>query len=237
MGPKNESLDWIEHLEELRKRLFVILLAVALASTFAAFFTDTFLKFLIHPIRPLQEKLYFLTPYEAFLVKVGVVVFAGVLLASPVIFAQLWRFVAPGLYEKEKKVLAVACATTLGFFLAGVAFGFFIALPFALKFLLGFQSPELAPLISLKEYFSFLNVLLLGFGAAFCFPVFILLLVRLGILRAEVLIRQRKIAVVLIFIIAAVLTPPDVLSQLLLAFPLLGLYELTVVLARRLETK
>jgi len=235
---ETDKTDWVEHLEELRKRVFVILAALACGAAASYFFSGPLLGLLTAPIRTLQENLYFLTPYEAFLVKLEISLFSGVVLASPVILTQIWLFVAPGLYAKEKKSLCLGVGLTLACFMAGMLFAFFAVLPFALKFFLGFQTPDLKPLISIRQYLSFTFHFLFGFGIAFLFPAFILLLVRLGLVSAGTLVKQRKVAVVIIFITAAVLTPsPDIMSQILLAVPLLVLFEASVFLAKRIERK
>lgn len=238
MDNTDEKIDWIAHLEELRRRVFVILSALATGAVVCYFFSDPLLQLLTAPIRPFQENLYFLTPYEAFLVKLEIALFSGAVLVSPVILTQVWLFVAPGLYEKEKKSLRTGVAWTLVCFLAGILFAFFAALPFALRFFLGFQTANLKPLISIGQYFSFTLHFLLGFGIAFVFPAFLLLLVKMGLLGSCVLVKQRKIAVVIIFIVAAMLTPsPDVLSQILLALPLWALFEISVFFAKRIEKR
>ncbi len=238
MGETEEKTDWIDHLEELRRRVFVILAALAGGTILSYFFSDPLLRLLTAPIRSLQENLYFLTPYEAFLVKLEISFFSGAVLTSPVILTQIWLFVAPGLYEKEKKTLCLGVVWTLFCFLAGILFAFFAVLPFALRFFLGFQTANLKPLISIRQYLSFTFHFLMGFGIAFVFPVFILLLVKLGFIGSCTLARQRKIAVVIIFIVAAVLTPsPDVISQILLALPLLVLFEIAVFLAKKIEKR
>lgn len=237
MGDMDKT-DWIEHLEELRKRVFVILTALACGAAVSYFFSDPLLGLLTAPIRELQENLYFLTPYEAFLVRLEISLFSGAVLASPVILTQIWLFVAPGLYEKEKKSLCLGVGLTLACFMAGMLFAFFAVLPFAMKFFLGFQTSDLKPLISIRQYLSFTFHFLFGFGIAFLFPAFILLLVKLGLVGAGTLVKQRKAAVVIIFITAAVLTPsPDIMSQILLAVPLLVLFEVSVFLAKRIERK
>lgn len=233
-----EEFDWVVHLEELRRRLFVVLAAMAAASVAAFFFSDPIFHALTRPIRVFEEKLYFLSPYEAFLVKLKVSIFAGAILSSPVTFVQIWRFVAPGLYEREKRLALLSCGWTVICFLAGILFAYFLVAPVALKFFLGFQTPDLLPLISIREYIAFFTTLLLSFGAAFVFPVFLLLLVQMEVLAAATLARQRRLAVVVIFVVAAMLTPStDILSQLLLAAPLVLLFEGSLFFARRIERK
>lgn len=231
-----ERFDWVEHLEELRRRLFVILGVILLATGVSYFFSDQIYRLLTLPLAARQEKLYFMQPYEAFLVKLTLALFSGVVLSSPAILLQLWCFVAPGLYEKEKRVVISIVGATLICFLVGVSFALFFVAPFALEFFLGFQTSSLKPLLSVKEYVSFLTSFLLAFGVAFIFPVFLIGLVKLGVLSAQTIAKQRRIAIVLILILAAILTPStDVISQVLLAIPLVFLFEISVFIARRLE--
>jgi sec-independent protein translocase protein TatC len=237
-GKERDSFSWVGHLEELRRRLFIILGAAGLASIAGFVFSEQLFHILTRPIAVFQEKLYFLSPYEAFLVRLKIAFFSGLILSSPVTLAQIWFFAAPGLYEKEKRSVLYVVGGTAICFMAGVLLAFFWVMPFALSFFLGFQTPYLRPLISIQEYIAFLTSLLLSFGIAFVFPVFLILLVKLGILKASTLAKQRRLAVLLIFVGSAVLTPStDVISQLLLAVPLMILLEISIAIARRMEKK
>jgi sec-independent protein translocase protein TatC len=238
MSEEGEKANAIEHLEELRRRLLISLVGVALLTLLSYMVSDAILQFLSRPIRPFQEKLYFMTPYEAFMVKLEVSFIAGVIFAAPVIWFELWRFIAPGLYAHEKKFVVLATVFSTGCSMLGVLFAFTVAIPVALKFLLGFQSADLAPLISIRKYISFVGGLLLGFGIAFNLPVVVIGLAKLGLLRSATLSRHRRAIVVFILILAAVLTPsPDIFSQLLLAAPLWLLFEFCVGVARWFERR
>jgi sec-independent protein translocase protein TatC len=158
---------------------------------------------------------------------------AGLLLASPVIFLQIWRFLAPGLYQHEKKVLLPFALISCFCFLGGAAFGYFVVFPPAFRFLIGYSSLVLDPMPAVSEYFSLALQLLLAFGVIFELPVFMVFLAKIGTVNAEFLSKHRKYAVLIAFIIAAVLTPtPDVVNQLLMAGPLLILYEISIVAVR-----
>jgi len=153
-----------------------------------------------------------------------------VLLASPVIFQQIWRFVAPGLYKHEKVVLLPFSLLSTLCFLGGAAFGYFVVFPPAFHFLIGYRTDYLDPLPAVSEYFSLALRLLIAFGVVFELPIFMVLLSKIGVVDADFLRRHRKYAVLFCFVIAAILTPtPDVVNQMLMAIPLLVLYEISII--------
>jgi sec-independent protein translocase protein TatC len=161
---------------------------------------------------------------------------AGAVVAIPVLIVQGWQFAAPGLYKNEKKTAVVVSTVSAVLFLVGILFAYYAAAPWGLKFLLSFQGAELKPLLSAQEYFSFLAGMFAAFGLLFVFPVLIVGAAKLGIVSPEVLARSRRLAVVIIFVVAAVLTPsPDPVSQVLLAVPLLLLYEGSLWFSRRVR--
>ena len=146
------------------------------------------------------------------------------------IFYQIWRFVAPGLYQHEKRVILPFTLFSSLFFFGGAAFGYFVVFPPAFKFLLGYSNDFLSPMPTVKEYFSLCLHLLIAFGAIFELPIFMVLLAKMGIVSVSFLNRNRKYAILLAFVIAAILTPtPDVINQCLMAFPLMALYEVSIV--------
>lgn len=230
-------MDFLPHLEELRKRIITCLLALSAASVVCYFFSKPILDFLIWPLRQYSsEPLVFQKPYEAFLIHIKVALFSGLILSSPIIFGQLWHFLAPGLYEKEKKLFLPVVIISAALFVIGVLFGHFLVMPWGLRFMLDFQTASLKPLISAGSYFSFLIGMLLAFGVLFDFPVIIVGLVELGVVKTAALRESRRAIVVIIFIVAAVLTPsPDPISQCLLAFPLWGLFEISLAVAAQRE--
>lgn len=155
---------------------------------------------------------------------------AGVVLASPVLFWQFWRFVAPGLYRHEKKVILPFVVFSTLFFLGGAAFGYSVVFPPAFRFLVGYSTDYLTPMPAVNEYFSLAIRLLIAFGVVFELPILMVFLAKIGLVDSAFLRRNRKYAVLLNFVIAAILTPtPDVVNQLLMAVPLVVLYEISVV--------
>ena len=228
---------FISHLEELRKRLIVSLIAFLAASILAYFFSSPLLDFLTEPLRRFdQTALYFRRPFDAFVTHIKVAATAGFIFSTPVIFSQIWLFVKPGLYEDEKKIFASLTVISVILFLAGAAFAYYAAIPFGLHFLLSFQTEGLKPLLEVGPYFSFVVGMIFGFGILFDFPVMILGLVKLGAVNSVTLAKSRKVIIVLIFIAAAILTPsPDPVSQLFLAGPLILLFEVSLAVARLIE--
>lgn len=230
--------DFTTHLEELRRRLIFSLVFFLLASLAAYFLVPGFLDFLIAPLyRTGHTELFFQKPYDAFLIRLKAAALAGLLFSSPVLFSQAWLFVAPGLYEREKKILLPLIAVSILLFLAGSSFAYFWVLPWGLDFLLKFQTEHLKPLLNASAYFSFLTGMIVASGLVFDLPVILVGLVQLGVVRVRTLQRSRKAMVVLILILAAVLTPtPDPVSQVALAVPILILFEVSLLIARRLES-
>ncbi len=223
-----------QHLEELRTRLLICCLAVGVGFVVSYFFSGKIFEWLMRPwinaMPPGQSaKLIYTAPHEAFFVYMKVSLISGTLLAIPVILWQIWRFVAPGLYANEKKYMLPVIFCSCFCFVSGVLFGYFVVIPVAFKFFASFSSEYITPMLRTTEYLAFANKMLLCFGLAFQLPVFAFFLAKLGLLSSGFLKRKRKWAIVLIFIAAAVLTPsPDVVSQLLMAAPLLVLYEASV---------
>ncbi|MGC9966693.1 MAG: twin-arginine translocase subunit TatC [Syntrophobacteraceae bacterium] len=234
MPDEQAKMPLIQHLEELRTRLLICFLAVGVGFVISYFFSRQIFEMLMRPwvnaMPPGQPvKLIYTAPHEAFFVYMKVSFISGTLLAVPVILWQLWRFVAPGLYAKEKKYMLPVMFCSCVCFVSGVSFGYFVVIPVAFKFFASFSSEFITPMLRTTEYLAFANKMLLCFGLSFELPVFAFFLAKLGVLNADLLKRKRKWAVVVILIAAAVLTPsPDVVSQLLMALPLLVLYEASV---------
>lgn len=232
MDPAGPPLTYFEHLEELRRRLLVSVVAVAAGTFIGTFFSDRALRHFLRPIRDQIGQAYFFSPAEALVVKLKVALLLGVLLAVPVLLAQFWIFVSPALFQKERKIFLTLVGVTSALFISGALFCFYGVLPVALRFLMGMRSDVLIPMISITEYVSFLTGMSIAFGIAFNLPVVILSLVKAGVLNSTLLRHYQKHAIVLIFIAAAVLTPgPDIASQFMLAAPLFILFEGSVLLA------
>jgi sec-independent protein translocase protein TatC len=234
MSDEENKMPLFQHLEELRSRILLCGLAIGVGFVLCYCFKDRIFDIFIMPwVKALPAgqpyKLIYTVPYEAFLAEMEVSFIAGTILASPVVLWQIWRFIAPGLYENEKKYILPVIFFSSLFFVSGVLFGYFVVVPVAFKFFASPSSPYITPMMSIDKYLSFAEKMLLCFGLVFELPVFAFFLAKLGILSADFLRRKRKWAIVLIFILAAVLTPsPDIVSQLLMALPLLVLYELSV---------
>ena len=227
---------FFEHLEELRRRLAVSLAALLAAFVVPFVYSDRLLDFLSSPLTGVLPNVYFFSPADAFVVKVKVSLLAACVLACPVVLGQIWLFISPALYPNEKKAVLPLVVLTSVLFLCGGAFSFYKVVPMALQFLIGMQTSFMKPMVSVSEYLSFLTSMVLAFGIAFNLPVFVLALVGSGAVSAKMLVNFQRYAIVLIFIAAAVLTPgPDVASQILLALPLLALFEFSVVAAVILE--
>ena len=230
-----KKLPLTAHLQELRKRLILSFIAVgggfALCYTFAEKIFDILAAPLLE-MMPQGGSLIFTSVAEAFFTYMKVAFVAGLILASPFVLYQIWAFVAPGLYRNEKKYVVPFVLAGSFFFALGIFFGYYVALPIGFKFLLGFATDFIKPLPSMKEYLSFSIKFLLAFGLVFEFPVVLVLLARIGVVDARTLARQRKYAILLIFVFAAILTPPDIVSQVIVALPMIGLYELSILLSR-----
>ena len=229
--------NFIDHLGELRKRIIICLISVAVLSIGAYFISDSIIEFLTRPIKDAQYNVYFFSPYEAFLIKLKASVLGGIITSIPLIFSQVWLFVSPGLYQREKKTfLPIVIGGTFLFF-GGAFFCYYCVIPFALRFFLSFQSETLKPLISIKEYIAFTSSLLLSFGIIFNLPIISAGLTQLGVVNHTFLIKKRKIMLVVVFIVAALITPPDVFTQIVLALPLIILYEICILISWFLRKK
>lgn len=224
----------LDHLIELRRRLLWSLAALILAFVACLYFARPILTVLVAPLHLAgQKELINTDVYGGFVVEMKVAFFAGMMIAFPVIANQIWRFIAPGLYRNEKRALLPFLLATPVLFSAGAALAYFFAIPIALHFLLGFQGDlggvTQRALPDISSYLRFVMQFLFGFGLAFLLPVLLMLLEAAGILTRAQLVSARRYAIVANFAIAAVLTPPDVGSMLLLAIPLCLLYELALV--------
>jgi sec-independent protein translocase protein TatC len=231
-----KKLPLTSHLQELRKRLIFSFIAIGVGFVLCYTFADAIFNILAKPllkVMPEGGSLIFISVAEAFFTYMKVAFIAGVILTSPFILYQIWAFVAPGLYQKERKYVVPFVLGGSVFFAIGVLFGYFVAIPVGFKFLLGYATDVIKPMPSMKEYLSFSIKFLLAFGLVFEFPVVLVLLAKIGIIDAKMLARQRKYAILLIFVVAAAVTPsPDLISQVIMALPLMALYELSILLSR-----
>jgi sec-independent protein translocase protein TatC len=226
-----------DHLVELRRRLLWCLATLIVAFFICFHFAHEILAVLVQPLRRAgQGKLIYTDVFEAFFTQVKVALFAALMVSFPVIATQLWRFVAPGLYAKEKGAFLPFLLATPVFFAAGASFAYFLAMPWALHFLLSYQGNvggiQQEALPGVGNYLNFVTHFLFGFGAAFLLPILLMILERAGIVTREQLAKSRRYAIVAAAAVSAVLTPPDVVSMLLLLVPLYGLYEFAILAIR-----
>lgn len=227
----------MEHLVELRRRLLWSVAALFLAFAICFAFADRIFAFLAQPLvqgfGEGQGRLIYTQLYEAFFVEVRVAFFAAFFCAFPIIASQLWAFVAPGLYAKEKRAFLPFLIATPILFVAGAALAYYVVMPTAIRFFLGYQGQvpgiRQEALPSMGEYLSFVMHFVLAFGIAFLLPVLLMLIERAGLVTRGQLVRGRRYAILIAFVIAAVATPPDILSQFMLAVPLVLLYEFSLV--------
>jgi sec-independent protein translocase protein TatC len=223
------------HLEELRGRLITCAVAVGIGFAGSYYFAPKMFEVLMAPlvrVLPPDSTLIFTGITEAFFTYLKVAILAGIFVSSPLILYEIWAFVSPGLYTHERKYVIPFVIFSTMFFIGGALFGYFIVFPYGFKFLLGFATDFIRPLPSIKEYFSLASKLLLAFGVVFELPLFVFFLTKMGLVNQRILIKHFKYALLLIFSISAILTPPDVATQIMMAGPLLVLYGVSIIVAK-----
>jgi len=218
-------MTFLEHLEELRKRILYSLVALCVAAFAGFFFSQRVIDLLTRPV----PNLVFLAPAEAFVVQLKVALVVGAFLAAPVLFYEFWRFVRPALMSHEVKYVTWAVVVSSVLFAAGVAFAYLVVVPLAMRFLLSFQTPKLQAMISISEYVGTVGAFLFACGVVFQLPVIMFFLTKLGVVTPRLLWKNQRAAIVIIAIAAAILSPPDVFSMVLMGIPLLILFELSIV--------
>ncbi|MFO7666550.1 MAG: twin-arginine translocase subunit TatC [Desulfobacterales bacterium] len=229
---EDDKIPFTAHLEELRKRLVICCIAIGVGFVLAYGFKEKLFEILTLPlVREMRaaDKIIFTGLPEAFFTYMKVSFLTGIILASPIIIYQFWVFVAPGLYQKERRYLVPIVLLSVVFFIGGTLFCFFVVFPFGIKFFLSFATDVIQPLLSMKEYLSFASKMLLAFGLIFELPLVIVFLAKIGVVTVDFLRKNRKYAILLTFVVAAILTPPDVVSQVLMAIPLICLYEISII--------
>ena len=228
------KMSFFEHLAELRTRIVWSLIPSAVGLGVALYFTPTVMKFIQRPMTKMDTKLVFTQPTEAFWTFMKVAMIMGLFIAMPIILWNVWAFIAPGLHKHEKKYAAPFVIVGSLLFLLGGAFALLVIVPYASNFLVNFgQEQGLQPMISVASYTDFVLKFTLAFGLVFELPVVITMLSMIGVVTPQFLSKNRKYAILLNFVIAAVLTPtPDIINQLLMAGPLCLLYELGILSAR-----
>jgi len=236
----DKKLPLTAHLEELRKRLIYSFLAIGITFALCYAFIRQIVEILMRPlvrVLPQGSTLVFTAVPEAFFTYLKAAFLAAIFLSSPFILYQIWAFVSPGLYEREKKYIFPYLFVSSAFFVGGALFCYFVFFPVVFRFFLSFASETIRPLPAIKDYLAFTIKLLLAFGLLFQWPALILFLSRMGVVSSPFLARNRKYAILVIFVVAAVLTPPDLVSQLILAGPLLVMYEGSIWMAKLFQKK
>ena len=235
LRPAPAKMTFLEHLDELRRRIIISLLGIVIAFALCFTFAQQIFDFLMRPLRtalPEGGELIATAVPEIFLLYLKMSFFAGIFLASPVILSQVWLFVTPGLYRNEKRYAVPFVFLGTGFFLGGASFGHFVVFPYAAHFLTAFGGENISVLLTVSQVFSFYSKFILGMGLVFEIPTFVFVLARIGLVTPRFLWAKFKYAVLLIFVIAAIITPtPDVVTQSLLAVPMIGLYILSIGIA------
>ncbi len=229
----DDKAPFLEHLGELRSRIFWGLGCLLVGLAIALPFAEKIVDYLARPIRKTGNTLVFVSLTEAFWVQMKVALIVGLFIAAPGILWQIWRFVAPGLHRYERRYAAPFVIVGSLLFAGGGAFSLFVVTPYAIQFMLSYARPGLQPMISIGSYVDFLLKFTLAFGAVFELPLAISLLARMGLVTAQMLAKNRKYAILGAFIAGAVLTPtPDMFNQTLMAGPLVILYEVGIICAR-----
>jgi len=233
---EDHKMSLTEHLIELRKSLTRSLIALGIGFGVCYYYKDFIFNIVTRPLTrvlPKNSYLIYTGLTEAFFTYMKVAFFASLIITCPYILYQIWKFIAPALHSREKKYVVPFVISSTFLFISGVSFGYFVALPPAFEFFVSFNNQYLQAMLSFKDYLSLFVTFLLGFGISFELPIFIFFLTKLGIVNAAMLSKQRRYAILIIFIVAAILTPsPDALSQVLMAIPLMFLYEVSIFVSR-----
>ncbi|ADD69204.1 Sec-independent protein translocase, TatC subunit [Denitrovibrio acetiphilus DSM 12809] len=235
-----QALPLTTHLEELRKRLIRVIVVLVVVFSFVYWKSFIFMDFITAPIVPLlpqDSSMALLKLTEGFFTELKLSLLVAVFFSMPFIFYQMWKFIAPGLYAQEKKyIVSFVFMSSLLFFL-GASFAYYVVFPFGFKFFLGYAEGYVTANLSIQWYLSFVTRLIMAFGLVFEMPVFVLFLAKMGILTAAMMRKHRRYAYFGIVIFSAVLTPPDVFTQIMMSGPMIFLYELSVLVAKAFGRK
>ncbi|MBC8473651.1 MAG: twin-arginine translocase subunit TatC [Candidatus Omnitrophica bacterium] len=224
----DERLTLVEHLDEVRARLLKSVVFVIIVSCVLYSIIGALMPILIRPVK----RLVFIAPQEAFVVNIKIAFLGGIFFSSPYLLYQVWQFVSVALEKKERKHVFVFGLLSFVLFLLGCSFGYFVILPIAMKFLLGFATDAISPMITVSKYVSFVGTIVFAFSFVFQLPLIMLFLTKIGMVTPVFLSKKRRHAIVGMFVAAAILTPPDVITQCLMAGPLLVLYEIGIMFSK-----
>lgn len=228
---KNTSL--YEHLEELRRVLLITIIAILVGTVISyAFFRQYLLEIILIPIQGLGENLVFIGVGEGFIAQLKVSLLGGIIISSPIVLWQIINFVSPALYKNEKKLLFVLLIFSIVLFSSGVVFGYYYILGLGLRMLIVTLSGGLTPMISISSYISFVFWFLIPLGLIFQIPIIVYVLSKIGLITPQLLVAKRKYVIFVMFLTAALLTPPDIVTQIFLALPMIVLYEMSIWLSK-----
>lgn len=224
-----EGLTLVEHLTELRKRIIIVLVALLVATGVAFYFIDEIQSLIIRPSGDVD--FVYLSPPELFVAHIKLSLMTGLVGALPIVFYQLWAFIVPGIAKKQKIFLFLSVFFGTFFFVGGIVFAYVLILPLSINFFAGMASEQVQALFSFTNYIGFVTSILLAFGVAFELPLLVLLLTKFNLVRPKALRKARKFVLLVVVVLSAVLTPPDIISQALLAGPMMILFELSILIS------
>lgn len=240
-SPQAKVMGLLEHLDELRSRMVKGCLGILVLFCVAMGYSTPILEFLKSPLRqalPDQAKLlHFTSPIEPFIAQIKVSILVAFIFGSPVWIYQFWRFIEPALYPKEKKYVLPFTFVSIALFFTGVSFCFFVMLPMALTFLIGLGQETASAIITISDYISVIMILIFAFGFIFETPLVLVLLAMLDLIEADTLAKNRKFVLIGILVLSAVITPPDPISQMAMAFPTYFMFEIAIVIIRMIKRK
>ncbi len=234
-APEVPQVSLLSHLKELRTRLKISVLAYVIGVAVLMNFSDVIFDFISMPLRaalPPNTPLIFLNAPDVFFTYLKIALVLSIFITAPITFYHVWAFIAPGLYKHERHAFVGYFVASLLLLFAGGAFAFYIVFPLIFEFFLGFSTETIQAMPAVKEYLTLVLKLLFAFGLSFQIPIVVLMLVRLDLVKPETLAAKRRYVIIWAFILAAILTPPDIISQTLLAFPMMLLYEVGIMLAK-----
>lgn len=233
-----DVMGLIEHLREFRNRLSIALVAFMIVTLVSFNFSDDIVKYMVETVQELGYTLVYLAPGELFTQYIRLSVICGLVFSSPVTLVEVWAFIRPGLKKSESAIVFLSLMTGLGCFVIGALFANFIAMPLILNFFIQVDKYQtVAATISIQNYLSFVLSTLISFGIVFELPVIIVLLTQMGLMKPQWLTKSRRIVIVVIFVIGAIITPPDIVSQILVSIPLFILFEISIVLSKIVNRK
>lgn len=226
MSKKDEKMSLVGHLSELRKRLTIIAVVNLAASLLCYQYVDIIMKYILNIGKGMN--LVYISPSELFLVYIKLALICGVILSSPITLVQVWQFISKGLYKKEKIYIVLSLLFGIVFFFGGVYFCYKIVLPTTVNFFVKIAIPGVKPMISIASFVAFMSTMLVCFGVIFEMPIVVFLLSIVGLVKPKMLLDKQPIFIVAIFVVAAVITPPDVVSQMFLGIPMVLLFEFSI---------